>query len=928
MNTDIVRAIFRRNFGSYFSNPTGYVFICVFVLLTALAAFWPHDFFNNNLANFDQLNRWFPLIMLVFIPAVTMGTWAEERRLGTDELLLTLPAADLDVVLGKFLAATAIYTVGLIFSLSNVLVLWRLGEPDWGVLGANILGYWLVGLAMLSIGMVASFLTSNLTIAFILGVLFNAPLVFAQYADAIFGAAWAIPIKSFSLAEHFRGFGRGVISLSSLTYFLSIAAVMLYLCVVLIGRRHWLGGRDGPSLIGHYVARVAALVVLASGLNILFSDHDVRADLSLGQISSLSADSRRLLAENADKPVQIDAYISPRVPEQYVQTRLNLLAMLDEFASHGGSSITVRVHNTEPLSEQADLAERQFGITPRTVRVRTRGTVTEEEIFLGLAFTSGLNKVVVPFVDRGVPVEYELIRAISSVRSPKKKRIGVVLTDARLFDIGTESRPQMIITELEKQYEVDRVDAGSPISDQYDCLLAVQPSSLEQHQLNNLLTAIKSGIPTAIFEDPVPFLDRSVPGTKFPRRMPGGPMAMFSGMQQPPPKGNVQELWDLLGVRFNQDQVVYQTYLPYEKIRDFISPEWVWVDPAAGDANVFSQDDPITAGLERVLFLFPGSITKRNTSALDFQRLVATAGTGTGETPVDRIVDNNPFQPGAFRPDFEMYRLAPTDERYNLAVRVTGKLKTADQLMADEGAEDEGAQAADGDGAAANAEKETAGEAGNQADKKKEDRPIDVIVVSDIDCLYEAFFALQSHGEDPEAEVNIQVDNVAFVLNVIDALAGDPRFMEIRKRRPVYPTLTKFETATNHAREEMEKQRRQFIDDFEKAIEAEQRKLEEDVEKVRNDQSMSRQQREMEVQIIEAWRNRALNVKREQLRKERDRKIREARKELQESIRSLQSRFKLLALLVPPLFPVLMGSFVWIRRTSQEREGVSRSRLR
>src|SRR6056297_377353 len=216
-------AVMRRNFIGYFSNPTGYVFLCIFVFLTSVAAFWPYEFFNQNLATLDQLNQWFPLIMLVFIPAITMSIWAEEKRQGTDELLLTLPADDFDIVIGKYMSAAAIFTASLLFSQISTfttLAILTEGALDVGLIFTTYLGYWFVGLTMIAIGMIASFLTGNLTVGFILGALFNAPLAFASLIESVSPsqklAEW---IAASGIARPFDDFGRGVISSSSLVYF-------------------------------------------------------------------------------------------------------------------------------------------------------------------------------------------------------------------------------------------------------------------------------------------------------------------------------------------------------------------------------------------------------------------------------------------------------------------------------------------------------------------------------------------------------------------------------------------------------------------------------------------------------------------------------------------------------------------------------------
>src|SRR5262245_53110256 len=273
-------AVLKRNFIGYFSNPTGYVFLCVFVLMTSTAAFFPHAFFVANLANLDQLNFWLPSILLVFVPAITMSIWADEKRQGTDELLLTLPAGDFDIVIGKYLAAAAIFTVSLLFS--QIWNYWLLvmvaTDPtaigtagavdiDTGLFFVTYFGYWLMGLSMLAIGMVASFLTPNLTVSFILGVLFNAIPVMTYYADVLIPASiTARQISQWSFAAQFDDFGRGVISVSSIAFFVLIIVLGIYLSMVLIGKRHWLRHDASPVPVSRKAQALAGLIIAIPSL--------------------------------------------------------------------------------------------------------------------------------------------------------------------------------------------------------------------------------------------------------------------------------------------------------------------------------------------------------------------------------------------------------------------------------------------------------------------------------------------------------------------------------------------------------------------------------------------------------------------------------------------------------------------------------------
>ena len=167
----VILAVFKRNFFSYFSGVIGYLFIVIFVGASASAAFNSY-FFANNLANLDQLSKWYPLLLLFIVPAVAMTSWADEKKLGTDELLFTLPASDFEILMGKYFALLAIYSAALLYSLffcgfGVMTYLTTVGgqfaDFDKGLILTNYLGYWVAGAALLAAGMFASVLTSSAT---------------------------------------------------------------------------------------------------------------------------------------------------------------------------------------------------------------------------------------------------------------------------------------------------------------------------------------------------------------------------------------------------------------------------------------------------------------------------------------------------------------------------------------------------------------------------------------------------------------------------------------------------------------------------------------------------------------------------------------------------------------------------------------------
>ncbi len=510
MRSHVILAVFKRNVLSYFSGMLGYLFIVVFVVAGAFLAF-NQNFFADNLANLDQLSLQFPLLLLFIIPAITMTAWADERKLGTDELLFTLPASDFEILLGKYLGVLFVYTVALAFSITHAFVLSALGSPDWGLIATTYFGYWLAGGALLAAGMFAAVLTSSATVAFVLGTAICAIPVFI---DRIPGVATvmkeSLGINSpLSVGGQLEGFTAGKVSYSGIFYFIGLTAFFLYLNSVFIARRHWAGGKNSGEMALHYTARVACLAIALLSFTYTLAVAGGDIDTTSEKLHTLSKTTIETInGIDKEKPVTIQAFLSPDVPQEYVPIRKELRDKLREYDQRGGANIQVRFVDVEPFSESAEEAG-SLGIEPRQVQSETGGRLSLEDVYLGVVLTSGFDTVVVPFFDRGTPIEYELTRSIGTVSKEERKTVGILATDARVsggFDQRSfRSLPQwQIVTELEKQYNIKEVSPDSKIETDVDVLLAVLPSSLTQPQMENFVNYVKEGNPVLIFDDPLP----------------------------------------------------------------------------------------------------------------------------------------------------------------------------------------------------------------------------------------------------------------------------------------------------------------------------------------------------------------------------------------------------------------------------------------
>ena len=236
----LVNALFRREFRSYFATPIAYVFIVIFLLLMGAFTFYLGGFYERGQADLAGFFNYHPWLYLFLVPAISMRLWAEERKSGSIELLMTLPITAWQAVVGKFLAAWAFTGIALALTFPIWMTVNYLGEPDNGAILAAYIGSFMMAGSFLAIGSCLSAATRNQVIAFVLTVVICFGFLLAGFPLVLdLFSGWAPQtlidgIASLSFLTHFASIKKGVIDFRDLVYFVVLTGAFLYANTIIL----------------------------------------------------------------------------------------------------------------------------------------------------------------------------------------------------------------------------------------------------------------------------------------------------------------------------------------------------------------------------------------------------------------------------------------------------------------------------------------------------------------------------------------------------------------------------------------------------------------------------------------------------------------------------------------------------------------------
>ena len=539
-----IKAVFKREFKAYFDSPVAYVFLTAFLVLAGFLTFGVAMFFERRQADLTPFFFWHPWVYLLLVPAATMGVWADERRNGTAELLLTLPVTITEVLVGKFLAAWSFVGIGLALTFPVALTAGYLGSPDWGAVFCGYLGSLLLSGAAVAIGVFASTLSRSSVVGFVVSLALVFLLLIIGF-DPVIGAV-TDSVASCSLLSHFEAMRKGVVDFADIGYYFAMMVFMLAAAkTVTDGRRGASKGVVGLVLVG---AIAASSVVILANL-------PLRCDMTAENLYTLSKGSKAVLGQLTED-VTLKYYVSsssaemPMALKTYAQQVGNLLK---EYERAGGGRLVVEEYDPKPDSDAEEWAQR-YGVEPQT-----GGNPFGQGIYFGVVAVCGDREETLGVLSPRTEstLEYDLTRLVTRVAWPERPVVGVMTS---LPDVlGGQMNPMMMqmgqrppqgwaaFSELAKDYDVRTVEPDAEkIDDDVKTLVVVHPKNLSDKALYAIDQFVLRGGKLVACVDPFSIKDMQS------SRSQQNPMMGQMGGDGPSTLGKLFDAW---GVKFEEGKI-------------------------------------------------------------------------------------------------------------------------------------------------------------------------------------------------------------------------------------------------------------------------------------------------------------------------------------------------------------------------------------
>ncbi|MEL7370703.1 MAG: Gldg family protein, partial [Myxococcota bacterium] len=336
-----ILAVARKELRAFFMSPVAFIFLGAFLLVSLVFFFNVEDFFARNVADVRPLFAWLPVLLIFLASAITMRQWSEEQKLGTLEILLTLPVKVQDLVIGKFLAALGLVAVALLLTLGVPLTVSMMGDLDWGPVIGGYVGALLLAGAYIAIGLCISAMTENQIVSLILSSLVCAVFyaVGADFVAGSFGQDWNAILTGLGTGSRFESVRRGVLDLRDLLYYAAIIVSFLALNTLLLMAKSWSQGQSTQSYRRNATLSVVLVTANLVVLNLLLAPvSGARIDMTERGEYSVSQVSKNLLGQ-LPEPLLIRGYFSQRTHPLLAPLVPRIKDMIDEYGAAGGNNV-------------------------------------------------------------------------------------------------------------------------------------------------------------------------------------------------------------------------------------------------------------------------------------------------------------------------------------------------------------------------------------------------------------------------------------------------------------------------------------------------------------------------------------------------------------------------------------------------------------